>query len=143
MRLRLGAERQIDAADIVLRTVLLDPVEAADDVEIRAVAELIERAHGDQVHIGCDAEEVAVLIAFGVDDDAGDVAAVAVQVLGRVAVAECGVSRLLDLTVVDLRPRYLVADRVVQREHALAAAAIPLQVVGLEDTGVHDRHGDA
>ena len=123
------AHRQVDDADVVRGLVGDRPLECGDDVADDAAAMLIENLQADEVRRRRDARVRAVRVVAVAGDDAGDVRAVAVVVVGlRLVVDE-----------VD-KPRHaLIVDRA-----DLARAALVVQVVvPASDTRVDDRDADA
>ena len=129
---RLGdacAHRDVDDADVVRHAVRDGPLEGGDDVADDAAAVLVEHLQADEVRRRRDARVRAIRVVAVAGDDAGDVRAVAVVVVGLEA----------------------IVDEVDEAGHALATdhadlgrvALIVQVVVPSRDTRVDDRHADA
>ena len=83
------ADRHVDDADVVRRVIRQHPVERGDDAADGAVAVRVEHLERDQARLGGRARLLATRIVAVARDDAGDVRAVAVVVVGlRPAVHE-------------------------------------------------------
>jgi hypothetical protein len=84
-----GGDREIDDADVVGGAVRDRVVDRRDHVARVAVAADVERFQHDEVRAGRDAGAQAVGVAAAAGDDAGDVRAVAVVVVGFGLSAPC------------------------------------------------------
>src|SRR6202012_4147198 len=57
--LRGRSERQVDHTDVVTQPLIHDPLNAANDIEVRAFAGVVENSHRDDIYTGRDTLIVA------------------------------------------------------------------------------------
>src|SRR6185503_12657536 len=86
--------RQVDNADVVFSVMRQHPVEGGNNVADVAAPGAVEDLQRNEIRVGSDTSLLAIRVVAVAGDDAGDVGAVAVVVVGRGSPAdeinECG-----------------------------------------------------